>query len=59
LKQDVLPFDSEPIAYIEGLLNCGFTAEEYLSTYKDVESKQINPFTHFLTVGEKEVRRVR
>jgi len=59
LRDDVLPYDSEPIAYIEGVIKCGFTAEEYLSTNKDVESKRINPFTHFLTVGEKENRRAR
>ena len=58
LRDDVLPYDAEPSAYIEGVLKCGFTADEYLSVYEDVASKQINPYTHFLTVGEKEKRRV-
>jgi hypothetical protein len=58
LQDDVLPFDSEPNAYIEGVMKCGFTADEYLSIYGDVASKQINPYTHFLTVGEKENRKV-
>jgi hypothetical protein len=59
LPDDVLPFDSEPNVYIEGLMKCGFTADEYLAAYGDVASKRINPYTHFLNVGEKEVRRVR
>jgi chromosome segregation ATPase len=59
IRGDVLPVYTNPTSYIEGIIQSDFSADRYSSLNKDVELQRINPYSHFLALGEKEKRPIR
>jgi hypothetical protein len=54
IKRDVIPIDVEPAEYVNVIRSSGFTEEKLLKLRRDLQTLEINPFSHYVMRGHTE-----